>query len=264
LYPIYWCICAIVIPILFAYPTVRFAYGHETRWDVIVKSLVLFPQERPPVVGVAWTLQHEMLFYVLFGLLYVHKTLGWIAILAWQALVLGVNLSGTPVVFPVRFFSDMHNFQFLIGMALVPLVRRITLRHPVRVLWVGMLLFLGCGILEMHANLGSHRAFVVRCLSYGVASALILWGLVQAETAGRVTIPRPLVAIGTASYPIYLIHIVMIHALAQAILLLGLEPWLPEVVTFAVLSGGCVVAGIALSRYVERPLLLSLRKRASA
>ena len=259
LYPIYWCVCAIVIPILFAYPTVRFAYGHETRWDVILKSLVLFPQERPPVVGVAWTLQHEVLFYVLFGALYVHRAVGWILLLGWQALVLGVNLGRVSVTFPMTFLSDMHNFQFLIGMALVPVVRRVTLRHPLGVLAVGTLLFLACGILEMHGPLASPRAFVPRCLTYGLASALILWGLVQAEVAGKVRIPAPLVAIGVASYSIYLIHIMVIHALAQGIVLFSLERWLPEVVTFAALSGGCVVAGMLLSRYVERPLLRSLR-----
>src|SRR6476646_9602345 len=65
-YPLYWIITLVLLPIYFLIPS--FGKGYERDLGVIVKSLLLLPQENFPVLIVGWTLSYEIFFYCLFGL----------------------------------------------------------------------------------------------------------------------------------------------------------------------------------------------------
>ena len=73
IYPIYWIIFLSVYWAAVLVPGFEHRAGYD--WHVILKSLLLFPQNQAvvggtgaPVIEVAWTLQMEMVFYFLFGL----------------------------------------------------------------------------------------------------------------------------------------------------------------------------------------------------
>ncbi|MEZ4715903.1 MAG: acyltransferase [Caldilineaceae bacterium] len=65
LYPIYWCVALVKIGVIFVVPA--YAKAHEADLAFLVKSLLLIPQENLPIIGAAWTLSYEVLFYALFG-----------------------------------------------------------------------------------------------------------------------------------------------------------------------------------------------------
>ena len=90
---------------------------------------------------------------------------------------------------------------------------------------------------------------------------MALYGLVGAERAGALTVPRPLFALGTASYSVYLTHLIAIMILQQ--ILLRLRPYVPLGldVSFVAISFITVVGGVVFSRLVEQPLLHLLRRR---
>ena len=67
----------------------------------LIKSLFLWPQPTHPVLGVGWTLVHEMYFYVGFALLLLCVPLRWRlrALLAWGAIVLIGAMAGLGTAF---------------------------------------------------------------------------------------------------------------------------------------------------------------------
>lgn len=72
IYPVYWAATAIVILSLF--------FSHDPAAQLaplhVAASLLLIPHNQEPVLGVAWTLEHEMLFYLAFGVAILSRRLG--------------------------------------------------------------------------------------------------------------------------------------------------------------------------------------------
>ena len=58
-------------------------------------TLTLAPVDANPALSVAWTLKHEILFYVLFGLFYYCRVL-WLGLAVWA---IGIVLVGTHIPF---------------------------------------------------------------------------------------------------------------------------------------------------------------------
>lgn len=111
IYPIYWCVTLAVLPAYFLFP--HFGNGYERNADVIVKSLLLLPQSHNPIVTVAWTLVHEMLFYVLFGAaIVIGRSAAFLAI-AWA---IACALIGDSYLF------SLYNLEFLGGVLLAYIV----------------------------------------------------------------------------------------------------------------------------------------------
>jgi peptidoglycan/LPS O-acetylase OafA/YrhL len=74
IYPIFWIVFLLVLISAYLIPSLRGTLPND--FLIIVKSLLLFPQDKSivggtgsPIIIVAWTLQYEMLFYLCFGLL---------------------------------------------------------------------------------------------------------------------------------------------------------------------------------------------------
>ena len=75
---------------------------------------------------------------------------------------------------------------------------------------------------------------------------------------------RLLAQLGSASYSIYLVHVLTIGAVWQILQRLGLSERLSPVVVFAILAAAATSAGLLISSYAEKPLLRVLRRRRGA
>jgi len=77
IYPIWW-IFALIMPVYFLWaynipgPPDRLA-DVDHHWIYVLKSLALLPQSTAPVLGLGWTLIHEMHFYLVFSVLLLFK-----------------------------------------------------------------------------------------------------------------------------------------------------------------------------------------------
>ena len=101
IYPLWWVFAGLISVMFVIYS----AIGYEDVWDrarqgeplvpYLVKSIFLVPQAGPPVLGVGWTLVHEMYFYAAFTLMLLVPRRFWLWILlAWGAMIAGGSAFG--------------------------------------------------------------------------------------------------------------------------------------------------------------------------
>ena len=214
-----------------------------------MRAFVLFPHpQNYQVVGVAWTLDYEIFFYLLFGLLILNKRLGAVVLLGWAGCVLA---NGWFETYPWNFLFSYLHVRFLAGIAVALVLQRWKIPAPRFVACLGMALFLGAGLLHVyHAPLSNLNA----TLGYALGSALMLGGLVQAERSGLIRPPNWLVYLGDASYAIYLVHFFALSVLAKIAKTLQLDAYLPGSVLFGLLALGSVGVGCLFHHLVEHRL----------
>ncbi len=263
IYPIYWIVFTGLGLILLYSPEKNPAVTSPAN---VFASVLLLPRVQWPVLGVAWTLRHEVMFYTLFCVLLLNRAAGRLVLVAWAVLI-GWNIAifwttGSPFFhglagsIPFRIF----NIEFFFGMGVALLLNRGTAWCPRLWLLLGVVIFFGNGLIE---SFGPHvpPEWPPRQLPYALGAAMAVYGLVGAERAGTLTVPGPLVTLGSASYSVYLTHLITIMVLEQALLRLRSHVPLPRDVTFLVIAAIAILGGVVFSRLVEQPLLRRLRRR---
>lgn len=221
----------------------------------LVWGLLLLPMEPVPLLGVAWSLQHEMIFYAIFALYLFDRRLGAVLFIGWMAgTVLQMAMGGelfTGVW--ARLIFRAFNIQFLFGIACAWLA----LRHPVRparlIALAGGVMFMGLWTL-LHLAPPSRADWAPVHLGYALASAMILYGLAVAEARAPLHVPRPLVALGAISYSLYLVHIPVLLMLAFGLRFVTPVIGLPLWAAFTLVIASAIAAGAVFHRLVEVPL----------
>jgi len=216
-------------------------------------SLLLLPQHVEPTLGVAWTLGHEMLFYVAFGVLIMSRAAGVGLFAVWGCFIAAVTLLAPSHDLPwmntdllTGFVGSSYNLEFGLGIAVAILARRYRAPFPLALVAAGLTGLLLAGGAE-DANKIIYLGRVGQAL-FGVSSALLLLGLVSAERSGALRAGRFLVFLGAASYSIYLVHVPVMMGVGG---LKMLPPWIAVPALTAIGIG----AGVVLHVTVERPML---------
>ncbi len=221
-------------------------------------SASLLPSAQEPLLGIAWTLQFELVFYVAFAALIVSRAGGAALMAGWLAVIVVVAVTGRPGVVPPP-LCGVFAVEFFFGMAVGGVLRVGRVSVPRVLAGVGAVLFVAALVAE---SLGAFDGFGTWArVIYGVPAAVLVAGLAGAERAGRPIRMAGLSRLGRASYSIYLFQFVFIGALWQALLVTGVAPQLPHVVLFALLAAAALGGGLAMGRLVEQPLLRLFRAR---
>jgi exopolysaccharide production protein ExoZ len=263
IYPTYWMALAGMGALLVVSPS---RDGAERDVWHVISSIFLLPVHGEPLLGVAWSLKHEILFYFLFAVLFLNRRAGtavlglWGALIAWN---IGVTwVTGGPAFGGLagELVFRIFNIEFFFGIAVALLVRRGAVWSPRLMLVLGLLLFLGDGLYESWGP--PHPVeWPPRHLGYGLGAALALYGMVGAERARRLRVPAAFVAAGTASYSIYLVHAMVIMVIQHAMVVAGGARFLNVHVWFIAVSAIAVACGLVFSALIEQPLLKALRRR---
>ena len=249
IYPIYWIVLAAVMIVFQSAPS--FGTGVERKPSVIISSIFLVHIfENNTVLTVAWTLYHEMMFYVAFAFVIVHRVFGFILLGLWMccsiyALVL-------PPADPVlsAYFSPLH-LLFGFGMIAMLIVRSRTVPAPRLLLLLGTVGFIATGVCEDLAGAPLPMAIVW----YGLTATLCALGLMELERTGKIAVPRIVAFLGNASYSIYLVHFPALSVIAKFTYPLWLRAKVPLIFPFTVLAVGSVALGVLVHLLIERPLL---------
>lgn len=247
IYPAYWVVLAAIVPIFFLAPS--FGLGHERDPAVIVRSVFLLPDpENRLVLTVAWTLVYEVFFYLLFGLLILNRRLGLTVLAVWTAGILAYPWSGGILS---QFVFNNMNLRFLAGIGVALMLAHRQVPWPRMVACVGLVVFLGTGMMEAYDG---PLSTWTQCVGYTLGSALMLAGVVQAERAGLIQPPCWLVYLGNASYSIYLVHFLGLSLLAKAAKATQLDLVIPGTILFWLHVIGAVGIACAFHHIVEHPI----------
>lgn len=247
IYPIYW----IVLTVLMAlYLLVMPGSGPETAREpmAVFTSYLLWPTEEAPVLHPAWTLRHEMLFYLVFGLVILNRGLGGAVFWLWTlAAATTVLLPALP--HPWSFLISYYNVLFGFGLLAAALYPRLTPGQGTALFLLGTAAFVAIGLTDAYRVVLWPHSW--RTVSFGLAAAAIVTGL----AAGDLRPGRLAVFLGDASYSIYLAHLPAMNAAARVIAKLGLPDVLPVWAVFVLASVCGVLGGCLLHVVLERPLM---------
>ena len=261
IYPTYWIASLLLLALLLVSPTPG---RREQDPLYLFWSFLLLPSLEGPMLGQGWSLVHELLFYGLFAALLVNRGVGIAVLGAWGV---GITFNMVWSTFTGAPWFDgiwnnlvfrVFNIQFFFGIAVAALVLRGVAWRPYLMLALGTLLFFGTGLLDSWGPSMPHE-WPPKHLAYALGGALALYGLVQAERQGRLEAPRFLAYVGSASYALYLIHMVIVLVGAELLLRIGSIPHLPLELAFVALVATSVMCAVLFYRWIEEPLLQRLR-----
>lgn len=248
--PLYWLVSGFVLAIcLFAPHLLR---STVLEWPHALASFLFLPARHPlfenqffPLLVPGWTLNYEMLFYVLFAIAIAGSNgssrtrLALIAALIAGTVLIASLLKGS--IDAMRFYANPILFEFLAG--------------------------IGLGILHMKGKLPKSWAWLLPI----AAGFFLLWysphfGALVAGTnliaatmivAGALclpSIPVPgLKAVGDASYSLYLTHIICLAALGRIWAWAGLQ-WVNPLMFISVGLGLSILGALICYRLFERPM----------
>lgn len=251
IYPPYWGVLAILLLLYAAMP----GTGLDTQRDPlnIVLSFLLLPSPMPPVLGVAWTLVHEIFFYAIFALVILVGRRGLWAMPLWAlAIVLGQMVGPKP--FLVEFVLSPYNLQFILGVGAAILLRRHTIARPALVAAIGVVGFLSFLLLPA---LLPQNVLLTR-LIFGLSAALFVVGMVEIEWHRPLRLAPALVFFGGASYAVYLVHPLASSTTLQILFRLTGRT-LPVDVTILLITAAGVMAGMLYFALIEKRLTRLVR-----
>ncbi|WP_062203172.1 acyltransferase [Aureimonas sp. AU12] len=253
--PLYWLMTLLLIGLMIA---IRAPDWPEiTRWQ-IAASFLFVPTGNVdgypfPLLDVGWTLNYEMMFYVVFAL-FVGLRQRW-ALLATALVLVGIVALGRIEPMPtiaLRFWTDPVVLEFLGGIGIFLLFR------------TGLTLPLGVRVALAAAAVVGFFCFPLldftwRFLQWGVPACL----LVLAAVTGRGDRHSPAAEwAGDISYAIYLSHFFVIRIALQIFERTAIQSPLLWLVGFPLLVlGGTLVASALLHRLFEKPVLRFIRDR---
>ena len=239
--PLYWLLTAVKFCVTETAPGLT-PHTWPTWWNVCASLLFIPARDAAgvirPVLPVGWSLNFEFFFYALFtGALALRLSPLWLT-----PVLVGIAGAGFFCIpgWPAPLFlANGMVLEFAAGMALASAPWRPGGRVAVVLLGVGLTLLL---ILP--------QAGPWRCLVWGLPASAVLAGALALESALGGRIPLWVLALGDASYAIYLVHpfvvpALAVHGLAAAVLAVPLS----------------VAAGLLAHRQVDARLQRALRRR---
>ena len=247
--PLYWIALAITIGLGTAASHILPGAGR------LFFSALLLPSHQEPLLGVAWTLQFEMLFYAVFALLILNRVLGAAVFAAWLVCIACQACGLSLAVLPPQ-VTGIYGLEFFAGMASAQLL------DSGRTDRSGIVAAAGLGLLIAALAVTSQApgaSGVTARLLYCLPASMIIFGLASMDQAGRDGVPGWATRIGSASYSIYLFQFVFIGIVWQSVKHGGLDHRLPPPVLFVLLTIAAVAGGVLTSEWVEKPMLRRLR-----
>ena len=228
IYPLWWLFVlamAAVFIIVHGTPYHPVEYGKTDNgvFAYIAKSVFLVPQEGLPILGVGWTLIHEMYFYLVFAALLLLPTRFLPSALAtWAFLVIIAYFFGYSSTAPdslLHVITYPMTIEFILG-AFSGLV---FLGFKPRFGWLLSLVGGGAFVAAMMYFQNSEAAERGiwatlkwgRVICFGIPATLLVYGLASLERTRSVSFPRSLIHLGDISYAFYLSHVLSYTAVKR-------------------------------------------------
>lgn len=238
--PLYWMATFFIILINFVLPTVFKSMTITPDWAIaslfFTSSLVV---SKDPVIFVGWTLELEMLFYVVFSI--------GLLIKSWKYAILFISCFLIMISWVT---GDLIIIEFIFGM----LAAHIFVNYHIpRGIGIFLLIF-GAAFLLASLFPWVYEINLNRVILWGVPSFLLVLGAVSINLPNF----RVFSYLGDASYSIYLIQVFTIPGFYKFAGFI-FKGWDVDLISFI-----CLILSLSFSclvySYLERPVLMYLRK----
>jgi exopolysaccharide production protein ExoZ len=251
IYPAYWLYTTLVVIVTTAVPAWQ-PGGSVGSLRSFLRSYLVLPDWGFPILGVGWTLEYEMIFYLIVALALasgVATSLRSVAL----ALVLAV-LGGTGCVLGPRtegsalLYHIVNPYMFAFGAGwLFRSVERTT--WPLRILNLVLFAAIAVGSIWIGPDGGERPVVRIALASVVFCSILLARNVFQADNP----VNRTLWLVGDASFSLYLCHWFVLSAGGKILGLFEVQPGLDIIARVAgvLLS---VAVGVGAFRYIEKPL----------
>jgi exopolysaccharide production protein ExoZ len=207
----------------------------------LLKSYALFPQKGFPALGVLWTLEHEIIFYLISFLVCVilrfspMVLMGVLIVLASVGVVIHAIIPTYYgfIIWDYHLFS-LYQIEFAAGIGIYTFKDKYYTSSHMKLIVISAIVFCLTTLAinyvpEPRPKFGEEDADlyglygVIWVVGYTTAASLFLIGLINAEaghnsagSGGRRRMTALLVLIGNASYAIYLIHPIIYGGIGKA------------------------------------------------
>ena len=238
--PIYWFITFVVIISYYVLPGSAFN-SENPSFSFAIESLLFLSglvSQQSPIIFVGWTVEWEMFFYLVFAISIILPNLrsGLFFISVVLVLVAFIN-------------ENLILLEFLIGI----LIALFYYKKKINKNFASLILLIGFTILFAD-NFNKYYFTNERIIHWGLPSALIVLGAIYSPQLRSKTIRL----LGDASYSIYLIQILTLpvfYKLAKNFNLYFNHDFLA---IFCLIFS--ILAGLATYIFIERPMILYLKK----
>lgn len=204
--PLYW--AATIGAVVFSL-TVPWAFpSADVSVESIAASLLFIPHEDmgghlQPILFVGWTLNLEVMFYLLFGASLALPSAMRLPVLC-LSLGTGVLAAHFLAEGPIAFYGNFIVLEFVVGCLLGAILKRGFWRRVPRPVIVS--LPIGLGLAGFVAAAFTTSAEPNRLIIYGVPASLLVFGVAARDIVGPNTRLPFFERLGNASYSAYLIH----------------------------------------------------------
>jgi exopolysaccharide production protein ExoZ len=226
----------------------------------LISNVLLLPQAKDQIVGGAWTLVFELMFYLVFAIAICSRRMGAVVLCAWATLVAAgffLNPSSESAALVVA--SSPFCIEFFLGIGAAFVLSRRTVPFSGLLLTIGLTGFALAGLCEVAGRLYGFGA--TARLAYGTCSLMVILALVERERSSRLKVPRFMAVLGRASYSVYLVHLIAIGITFKFLsMAVPLTPsW--SLPVWALLCTMGLAAGILASVWLEQPIMRYVRAR---
>ncbi|WP_367257083.1 acyltransferase family protein [Pseudomonas sp. stari2] len=215
--PAYWLYTVLMaLLVVFTRPLLP---DQTVDWRHLLLSLLFIPTENPggygiyPTLNVGWTLNYEMLFYVLFAWALLFRLN--VRLLVVGALLFTVCQAWTGFGWVSEFYRSDIVYEFLLGIGIGMLYRRGWIGQG---LWMALTV-IGAALLAIYYLPPSPRL-----LNWGIPSAVLVMACMALEL--HVERNRVLKLLGDCSYSVYLMHVLVLSAGGFLAHRYGINPYL--------------------------------------
>nr|WP_263325094.1 acyltransferase [Neobacillus sp. Marseille-Q6967] len=256
IYPIYWTLTVCILPIYFVIPS--FGEGNERDINTIISSLLLLPSENEPIIGVAWSLVHTVLFYLVFSLIFLkERIISRLILFIWTvtSFVFSMNLLTTSNYF-INYLFNFNNLIFLSGITCAYVVTKMKINYYLSIVFVVL------GIIGFPLSwLNTQYEFVNISLQIttSMSSVFLILGLSSIDLQKEINIPRFGKYLGNASFSIYLTNFISMSVISKILSSISFLPITKYAIGLLLIFISIIVGCIVYS-FIEKPLNQQIRK----